>query len=179
MTSPTPWAGRLSITTQPTLQGIVLTERAGCNDLGDRTREEDIDTYLRIIVQLRRIHELLTRMWKNNIMSGFATDLSGEECWKDEKVCMWAFGHTYLYRRWGHFIEQSIPRSFPSCPNLSLFFLVLDKLPLVLILSIPVRSTDILTLNDVARRKFFNYLTIFEAEPHKRIVKSRCVFQDL
>ena len=30
------------------------------------------------------------------IGSGFASDLSGEECWKNAKVCMWAFGHTHF-----------------------------------------------------------------------------------
>ncbi|KAL2374932.1 hypothetical protein RJ035_003382 [Blastomyces gilchristii] len=30
------------------------------------------------------------------IGSGFASDLSREECFKNEKVCMWAFGHTHF-----------------------------------------------------------------------------------
>ncbi|WEW61446.1 hypothetical protein PRK78_006936 [Emydomyces testavorans] len=30
------------------------------------------------------------------IGSGFATDLSGEECWKNARVCVWAFGHTHF-----------------------------------------------------------------------------------
>lgn len=30
------------------------------------------------------------------IGSGFASDLSGEECWKNESVCLWAFGHTHF-----------------------------------------------------------------------------------
>ncbi|KAK8023634.1 Ser/Thr protein phosphatase superfamily [Apiospora rasikravindrae] len=29
------------------------------------------------------------------IQSGFATDLSGEACWKSEAVKLWAFGHTH------------------------------------------------------------------------------------
>lgn len=29
------------------------------------------------------------------ISSGFVTDLSGEECWKNPQVCFWAFGHTH------------------------------------------------------------------------------------
>lgn len=31
----------------------------------------------------------------NAISSGFATDLSGEECWTDSRVAVWAFGHTH------------------------------------------------------------------------------------
>lgn len=30
------------------------------------------------------------------ISTGFSTDLSGEECWKNPSVCMWAFGHTHF-----------------------------------------------------------------------------------
>ncbi|OAX82968.1 hypothetical protein ACJ72_02686 [Emergomyces africanus] len=30
------------------------------------------------------------------ISSGFASDLSGEECLKNANVCMWAFGHTHF-----------------------------------------------------------------------------------
>ncbi|PGH01976.1 hypothetical protein GX51_04908 [Blastomyces parvus] len=33
---------------------------------------------------------------KSDIGSGFASDLSREECFKNEKVCMWAFGHTHF-----------------------------------------------------------------------------------
>jgi hypothetical protein len=29
------------------------------------------------------------------VTSGFATDLSGEDCWKSRSVTMWAFGHTH------------------------------------------------------------------------------------
>ncbi|EEP81350.1 predicted protein [Uncinocarpus reesii 1704] len=30
------------------------------------------------------------------ISSGFASDLSEEECWRNANVCMWAFGHTHF-----------------------------------------------------------------------------------
>ncbi|KAM5464236.1 hypothetical protein MauCBS54593_007055 [Microsporum audouinii] len=30
------------------------------------------------------------------ISTGFATDLTGEECWKSPNVCLWAFGHTHF-----------------------------------------------------------------------------------
>ncbi|KAK4151684.1 hypothetical protein C8A00DRAFT_16921, partial [Chaetomidium leptoderma] len=30
------------------------------------------------------------------VMSGFATDLSAEECWTNPSVVMWAFGHTHF-----------------------------------------------------------------------------------
>ncbi|KAJ5126783.1 hypothetical protein N7448_007562 [Penicillium atrosanguineum] len=29
------------------------------------------------------------------LSSGFATDLSMQECWKNSRVCLWAFGHTH------------------------------------------------------------------------------------
>ncbi|KAE8144284.1 acyl-CoA dehydrogenase mitochondrial precursor [Aspergillus avenaceus] len=29
------------------------------------------------------------------IFSGFATDLKGEPCWENSRVCLWAFGHTH------------------------------------------------------------------------------------
>jgi hypothetical protein len=29
-------------------------------------------------------------------MSGFATDLRTEECWKNQSVVLWAFGHTHF-----------------------------------------------------------------------------------
>ncbi|KAJ5753256.1 hypothetical protein N7520_010173 [Penicillium odoratum] len=29
------------------------------------------------------------------LSSGFATDLSMEECWKNPRVCLWAYGHTH------------------------------------------------------------------------------------
>lgn len=30
------------------------------------------------------------------VMSGFATDLAAEECWKSQSVVLWAFGHTHF-----------------------------------------------------------------------------------
>lgn len=30
------------------------------------------------------------------VMSGFATDLVAEECWKNQSVVLWAFGHTHF-----------------------------------------------------------------------------------
>jgi hypothetical protein len=35
------------------------------------------------------------RFAASKISSGFATDLSGEECWRAENVILWAFGHTH------------------------------------------------------------------------------------
>ncbi len=32
----------------------------------------------------------------SSVMSGFATDLSNEDCWKSESVVLWAFGHTHV-----------------------------------------------------------------------------------
>ena len=32
----------------------------------------------------------------SDVSSGFVTDLSGEDCWKSEKVFLWAFGHTHF-----------------------------------------------------------------------------------
>jgi hypothetical protein len=31
----------------------------------------------------------------SKLLSGFALDLSGEECWKSENAKVWAFGHTH------------------------------------------------------------------------------------
>ncbi|KAJ5682716.1 hypothetical protein N7462_005881 [Penicillium macrosclerotiorum] len=32
---------------------------------------------------------------KSPLSSGFATDLSAHECWRNPQVCLWAFGHTH------------------------------------------------------------------------------------
>ncbi|KAL1872954.1 hypothetical protein Daus18300_004094 [Diaporthe australafricana] len=69
-----------------------LNERVGSVEREHPGRRVVVLTHHSPTVDARTVNP---RFAASKISSGFATDLSGEECWKGGNVVFWAFGHTH------------------------------------------------------------------------------------